>query len=275
MGHVLADRHARTLAEFACSNVLLAFDYDGTLAPPDAKRTAAGMRRSTRNLLGVLAVRYPCVVISARPQREIARRLGAIPVFQVMGHDGLESWSPPSGCTLLVRRWLDVVRLRLDGEPGLVIEDRACAITIHHHDAPDRRRALAAIARAVRGLSGMRRVDGAGAVTLVPRGAPTKGDALERVRRLLACEAAIYVGDDDSDEDVFRAGRRNRWLAIRIGARRGSAASYRLANQVEIDAFMRALVEFRPGDPRRAAALTTAMAAPARHVDVTRRVTKM
>jgi trehalose 6-phosphate phosphatase len=70
--------------------------------------------------------------------------------------------------------------------------------------------------------------------------------ALEHVRRLLSCDAAIYVGDDQTDEDAFAAGPPDRLLAIRVGARRGSRARYTLRNQAEVDDLLRALVALRP-----------------------------
>jgi trehalose 6-phosphate phosphatase len=83
-------------------------------------------------------------------------------------------------------------------------------------------------------------------VNVVPRGAPHKGEALERARRLLACEKAIYVGDDDTDEDAFAAARPDRLLSVRIGSTRRSRARYRLKDQRQIDRFLRALLTLRP-----------------------------
>ena len=75
---------------FAWSNVLLSFDYDGTLAPLVSAPARATMRVSTRHLLRRASRLYPCVVIrvgrkrtSAAPycirnQAEIDRLLGTL-----------------------------------------------------------------------------------------------------------------------------------------------------------------------------------------------------
>ena len=55
------------LETFAWSNVLLAFDYDGTLAPIAARPEDAHMRPDTQALLTSVARAYPTVVISGRP----------------------------------------------------------------------------------------------------------------------------------------------------------------------------------------------------------------
>jgi trehalose-6-phosphatase len=72
--------------------------------------------------------------------------------------------------------------------------------------------------------------------------------ALERARRLLACDTAIYVGDDETDEDAFKAGRTDRLLPIRIGLRGRSRAQYGIRTQAEVDRFLQTLLDLRPID---------------------------
>src|SRR5262245_25279736 len=59
---------------FAWSNVLLAFDYDGTLAPLVAAPRQAMMRMSTRRLLRRASKLYPCLVISGRARSDALGR---------------------------------------------------------------------------------------------------------------------------------------------------------------------------------------------------------
>ena len=79
-------------------------------------------------------------------------------------------------------------------------------------------------------------------INLLPRGAPHKGIALERERERLGCDTAIYVGDDETDEDVFALGQPGRLLTIRVGASPSSAASYYLRGQADVDGLMRFLL---------------------------------
>ncbi len=103
-----------------------------------------------------------------------------------------------------------------------------------------------AITEAVHGLRGARIMGGHYAINIIPRGAPHKGVALERVRNLLVCDTIIYVGDDETDEDAFRAARPDRMLAVRIGPKSGSLARHWLRSQVEMDSFLRTLLSLRP-----------------------------
>jgi len=88
--NILANRNLPVLSTFASSNVLLAFDYDGTLAPIAAAPRLARMRARTHQLLVRVTRVYPCVVISGRTLSDISRRVKRIPLCYVFGNHGLE-----------------------------------------------------------------------------------------------------------------------------------------------------------------------------------------
>jgi trehalose 6-phosphate phosphatase len=90
-------------------------------------------------------------------------------------------------------------------------------------------------------------------VNLLPPGAPHKGVALERARRQLGCDTALYVGDDETDEDVFGLDQPGQLLGIRVGRREASRASYFVRDQRRVDDLLRALVALRREGARRAA----------------------
>ena len=128
-----------------------------------------------------------------------------------------------------------------------MIEDKAYSISIHYRGARDKRQALHAIDDALQGLRRARRIGGKLVVNVVPGGAPDKGVALERVRRLLVCETARYVGDDETDENVFAAMGPRRLLSVRVGPiDQGSRARYLLKHQRQVDNLLRRLIDFRP-----------------------------
>jgi trehalose 6-phosphate phosphatase len=250
--HILAERHAATLAAFAAAKVVAAFDYDGTLAPIAPDPESAPMRPTTRRLLKAVAKHYPCVVISGRRRADLAACLRGVPVSHLSGNHGAEPWGRDARHAERIRKWRCQLELRLNGFPGIVLEDKKYSLTIHYRHAPRKWAAMAAIDLAVRGLRGARAIPGKQTLNLLPRNAVNKGDALERTRRLLGCNAAIYVGDDDTDEDAFVHTRARRLLGIRVGRRRSSMAAYYLSNQMEIDAFLVRLVELRsPVSPPR------------------------
>ena len=242
----MAKRHIRTLGEFAHSNVLLAFDFDGTLAPIVQDPARARMRPRTRRLLGAVARRYPCVVISGRARHDVLKRVGSVPVWQVSGNHGLEPWAQNPAYPTQVQDWVRRLRRDLASHPGVVVEDKTYSVTVHYRRARYRQRALAAIKHATKSLHNARLLGGKDAVSLIPHGAPNKGVALERARRLLACDTAIYVGDDETDEDAFSARHAEGLLGIRIGLRGSSSAHYGLRTQEEMDDLLQLLLDLRP-----------------------------
>jgi len=246
MRYLFAKRHLPVLAHFASSNVMLAFDYDGTLAPITNEPSRARLRGRTRRLLIAVARRYPCVVISGRRRDDVMKRLKGIPVGHVFGNHGLEPWGQDTAYAEQVREWVDHLERRLLSFSGLIVEDKTYSVAIHYRCVRQKRLVVQAINNAVLGLRGSRTMGGKQAVNLVARDAPNKGMALERARRLLACDCAVYVGDEETDEDAFRGPAPERLLSIRIGAARTSGAHYHLKSQGEIDSLLRMLVRLRP-----------------------------
>ena len=246
MQNILSDRHASTLASFASSNVLLAFDFDGTLAPIADEPSRARMRLSTRRLLAAITRRYPAVVISGRSRADLVERVGSVPVWHLAGNYGLEPWWQGKNDPALIGRWVRLLEKRLNGAAGIHIEDKTYSVTVHYRQARDRKGALAQIRRAIHGLPKARALAGVCAISIVPRGAPDKGDAVEHARRLLVCDTVVYVGDDDTDETVFRAHNHAKLLAIRVGRNPASRARFCLTSQREIDRLLQRFLAARP-----------------------------
>src|SRR6186997_3087341 len=112
MPNILAARHLHTLASFAASNVLVAFDYDGTLAPLAPEPRLARMRMPTRRLLAAVARRYPCAVISGRSRDDLTLHVGRT-VVQLSGNHGLEPWAQRPRYRAQVQDWIRQLRPHL------------------------------------------------------------------------------------------------------------------------------------------------------------------
>jgi trehalose-phosphatase len=195
-----------------------------------------------------VAKQYPLVVISGRALVDISARVADIDVRQIFGNHGLEWSGATSRPRVQVRQWVDQLHRQLDGVPGIVIEDKAHSLAVHYRSAPDHGRALRLILPVVRALPGVRVISGAAAVNLLPDHGANKGVALRRALDTSGCEMAIYVGDDETDEDAFGALKPDRLLAIRIEASKTSHARYHLGSQESINLLLGALIEARDGD---------------------------
>ncbi len=246
--NLLAARAARILRRAMAARPLVALDFDGTLAPIAPDPTAVRLRRQTRRWLRALAACVPVAVISGRRRADVASRLRGLGIDAIVGNHGLEQ-SPAARPSPRVARWSRVLAARLACEPGVWIDDKRFSLAIHYRHAPSRRRARLAIARAVAGLPGAAVFGGKAVVNVVPRGAPDKAVALERLCRRLRRHTAVYVGDDQTDETVFaRARRRGRSssvtiVGVRVGRSARSHAPYFIPSQRHVDLLLARLVE--------------------------------
>ena len=145
-----ANRHL--LEIFAWSNVLLAFDYDGTLAPLVSTPARATMRPSTRRLLKRASTLYPCVAISGRGHADALSRLRGVEICRVVGNHGAEPSSGGEALRRRVQQWLPVLKARLSRRRGVMIEDKGFSVAIHYRQARKRnatRRTILAAAQSL------------------------------------------------------------------------------------------------------------------------------
>lgn len=246
MNHILDPGNVDVLAQYAWSRVLLAFDFDGTLAPIVAEREDARMRPTTRALLEQLCRRYPCAVISGRSCSDVAARLDGLSLRYIIGNHGLEPSEHISRFESEVAAVRPALEARLRDEGGVDIEDKRFSLAIHYRRSRRKRAARQAIHEAVASLPvPMRLVPGKLVVNVIPQSAPHKGDALIRTREQERADTAIYIGDDVTDEDVFALDQPGRLLSIRVGHSEASSAEYFLRDQREVDALLRRLVQLR------------------------------
>jgi trehalose 6-phosphate phosphatase len=245
MRDILAPAQEPVLRQLAWSNVLLALDYDGTLAPIVEDPDKARMRERTRDLLEEVARAYPCVVISGRSQEDVLKRVRGTGVFEVIGNHGLEPWRRTEAFAAQAQAWMPLLQERLAGIEGVVIENKAFSLAVHYRRASSQAHARAAILSVAAELDGVRVVGGKCVVNLIPRGAPDKGAALEMARDHLRCDVAIYVGDDETDEDVFALDDPARLLTVRVGPDVASRATFFLKDQDAIDALLARLLALR------------------------------
>jgi trehalose 6-phosphate phosphatase len=131
MRNILTERNVAVLRSFVRSNVLLAFDYDGTLAPIVSDPDRAAMRPKTRELLGLLSGSFPIAIISGRARADLRPRLQGIDVRGVVGNHGAE----PSGATARfrdrVRGWESVLERELGAWDGVRIENKSFSLAVH------------------------------------------------------------------------------------------------------------------------------------------------
>jgi trehalose 6-phosphate phosphatase len=274
MKDVLHRRHRAALDRFlgldseAPRKVLFTFDYDGVLAPLVKEPSGAFMRPRTRALLGRLARSHPVAVVSGRAWKDVAVFVGDL-VPTIVGNHGFELGRPvpvPAKVARQVERWRGRLEEALAGVDGIYFEDKRSTLAVHYGLSRTWRRAERAVYAAANELEGTRLVPGKKVLNVLPHHFPSKGDAVRTLVARLGCDAALYVGDDVTDEDAFAVGAP---LVFGIHVGKGpTLAPWCLREQADVDRLLEILGAARPAErsrraPRRAAAATARKRSPA------------
>ena len=185
------------------------------------------------------------MVISGRRRADAVGRLAGIPLRRVFGNHGIEPSPALPAARRAVQGWLAHLTPRLDHVAGVIFDNKGASLAIHYRKARNRRAALKTILAATADLTDARILKGLLVVDLLPVGAPNKASALQSELRRLRCWAALYLGDDQTDEDVFALSRRLPLLAVRVGRKPHSLAPYYLASQNQVDTLLAALLDLR------------------------------
>lgn len=241
--NILAVRNIEHLRDVAGRGVLLAFDFDGTLAPMGRDPSATRMRDETLELLTSLAHAAPVAVITGRSVHDMTPRLPGVPVLAVVGNHGAEPSPYARRAARDVDLWLPQLSELVRTLPGAEIENKGQSVCVHYWHSTDPRRVVAAVEALVPTLSRkVTLIHGIGLINLIPSGAPNKGDALLRLVTTHNLPGALFVGDELTDETAFRAALTAQSLGVRVGRWRGSAATHHISTQLDIDALLTELL---------------------------------
>ena len=227
-------------------------DYDGTLSPivahPDLAVLAPDAREAMQRLARVATV----AVVSGRALAG-ARALVGLDDIVYAGNHGFEIEGP--GGTALsyevgreflddVARARDVLGQRVGPIPGAWVEDKSHSLSVHYRQTPDDRVAdvEAAVDAALADAPRLRKHHGKRVFEIRPRIDWDKGRAVLWLLEALGLEGEevlpLYLGDDVTDEDAFRA-LAGRGVGVLVAEEtRASAADYRLRDPDEVREFL-------------------------------------
>jgi trehalose 6-phosphate phosphatase len=245
MKHLFDPDGRRALQAALHAQPLLAFDFDGTLAPIVERRDDARVSVEVSQRLDALSRLRPVAVVTGRSVADVTQRLGFTPRF-IVGNHGAED--PGRGSELDVSA-LDGFRRQLEAHAaelhasGIQVEDKRFSLALHYRLAHDRSRALACIETLLAQLDpGVRTFDGKCVVNLVLAAAPDKGDAVESLMQRAGCAVAVFVGDDVNDEAVFARAAPD-WVTVRVGRDKAdSRASFYLNDLPEVQTLLEAML---------------------------------
>lgn len=223
--------------------LLVALDYDGTLAPQPRRGNDPRLPEREKRLLARLARHVHCVVISGRAFIDLKRRLSGLELDAVVGNHGCDDGQVRWRLMRQVAGWKAALLPVVRAQPGVRLEDKRYSLSVLLSTARHPARARRAVEQAAAQLDGATIFGGRQVVNVVSARAPHKGDAVSRLRWRTKATAALYVGDDVGDEDVFRLGKQGWLTGVKVGRGGRSAAKYRVRSQRQVVTLLKALVE--------------------------------
>jgi trehalose 6-phosphate synthase/phosphatase len=228
------------------SSLFLFLDYDGTLTPIVESPEKAVITERMRELLGRLKGIIPIAVISGRELADVREKVGLEGIIYA-GNHGAELWDGQQ----VVRSWsrddrhlleklLSRLREQLSHIPGAVVEDKVVTASLHFRLVGIKQ--MEEVIRLFRETArdyedAFRITSGKKVFEIRPRGAWNKGDAVSWIMgRYGNGRTPLYIGDDTTDEDAFRA-LGDKGLSVCVGG--NAEAGYYLEDQGEVEDFLK------------------------------------
>jgi trehalose 6-phosphate phosphatase len=256
--HALRDE-AELSRRFAGRRPAVFLDYDGTLTPIVDRPEDAVISQSMRAAVRGVAQRCPVCVVSGRDRRVVQGLMGVDDLI-VAGSHGFDIWSPREG-TLehdagggfeeLIERVTARVREEADPIEGSLVEPKKASVAVHYRlvaDA-DRPRIAAIVDRLLADHPDELKVTpGKMVYEIQPKLEWDKGKAVLYLLEALGLDGddvvPLYLGDDVTDEDAFRA-LSGKGIGIFVGRAddpevggRGTSAAFVLDSIEEVERFL-------------------------------------
>lgn len=238
--------------------ILLLLDFDGTLAPIRPRPEMARLPTGTLKLLDRLG-RSPDIILAIISGRKLAELKRLVPVRGIYyaGCHGLEISGPGIKFTHPRARAAipDLKALLKDLKslkgklPGTLIEDKGLSVAVHFRNLAGRH--IAFLDEQISGLQNkyprLLCQPGRKVYDFRPDVSWDKGRAVKLLLNKLCRKKPfpVYIGDDATDEDAFRA-LRGIGLTLLVENRENSLgrtdAVYRLASTSKVRTFLRSLI---------------------------------
>ena len=216
----------------------LFLDVDGTLIEIADRPEAVVVRDGTVELLERWKVRLhgALALVSGRPLRQLDELFAPLQTAAAGLHGGEIRNASGSLLETPVANVSDIDALsataveHLAPWPGVLVEHKRLSLALHYRNAPEARSEVYRVAAALLAEHpALHAVEGKCVLELKPSGFD-KGVAVRRLLELpgFRDRVPIFVGDDVTDEDGFRAARDVGGIGVLVGNARRTEASYRL-----------------------------------------------
>jgi trehalose 6-phosphate phosphatase len=250
MRNLFTPGNIKLLEALSFTPTLYAFDFDGTLSKIVRSPQCASIKSSTDALIRKLAERAPVAIISGRSIADLRTHLKFVPPH-LIGNHGLEGLGTRPDALVMAQKicvdWRQYLSGHLSSEDlksGMEVEDKTFSLAIHYRKCSAKKKAKLDILGVAANLNPKPRIIlGKCVVNLLPPGAPHKGVALVELMLQIGIRSAFYIGDDDTDEDVFSLPNA-RIFTVRVRDKATSQAQFYIQEQYEIDRLLKTILSF-------------------------------
>ncbi len=247
--------------------IFLFLDYDGTLTPIVESPDKAIISRKTMEILRGLSKNPHCkvAIISGRALKDIKNKIGLEGIIYA-GNHGLEINDPKikfktpvsMRYMAILKKIKTILKKKLSKIRGVIVEDKGLTLSVHYRlvDKKDvwlvktifhETLAYYIVSNKIKIRPGKKVLE------IRPPLEWDKGKIvlwlLTRLKFVFGKEPCvpIYIGDDTTDEDAFRA-LKNTGLTVFVGDPGNPHAKYYLRNTQEVTEFLGQILKIKTGD---------------------------
>lgn len=225
----------------------LFLDFDGTLVEiadhPDAVVVPEYLPDLLNGLSGALHGRL--AIVTGRSIAAVEELTGKLDIAVAGSHGG--EFRPAGSADVLALADplpADVVAVLercAHDNGGLLVEPKPHSVAVHYRHHPEAVDALVGCAQELSARFGLSLKHGKQVIELAMPGSD-KGSAVARFMGLPAFRGAVplFLGDDVTDEDAFRAARALGGQGVLVGPARPTAANFRLADVAHVRGWLKA-----------------------------------
>lgn len=248
MKYLLTKIGIKSLQALCEREPLLAFDFDGTISQIVRERQAAEISKKTKKLLCLLEKNWQIAILSGRELSDLKLKLKPTSALLV-GNHGLQRIKSENNYKRFLKicdTWKHQInKFKTKNNLGVLdLEDKKYSLSIHYRNSSDKGLTKMLILKLAEELKPAPRIIlGKSVVNFVPVGSPHKGIALLNLMEETGAKSLFYIGDDDTDEDVFNLQIPN-LFSVRVGKKKSSNAFFYLKNHSEVNKLLAMLVQF-------------------------------
>lgn len=242
--------------KFSGRDIILFLDYDGTLAPIADTPEKAVFPKDTKRILDKLRKNPKCkiAVISGRALKDVKKMVGIKEIIYVGNHgveiDGIKGGKSPSVSKSYINL-LTIIKKTLQdsfsGISGVFIDDKHLTLSVHYRLAdkeniPKIKKIFYESIKPFLYKKGIKITRGKMVFEIRPLSKWDKGKIVLWILNKLSHSIKnkmlpVYIGDDVTDEDAFRA-LKKKGLTIFVGRPKRSNALYNINSADDVREFL-------------------------------------